>query len=174
MKLHSAFHSARINQRWLDSGNFFFTRLSLFAYQFCCCFFAVISRHCCWGLLQCSSWNQFAMRSTWLQVAISRADGYSLHKYYPFMYRFSCAIRCNCFYVFYLSSCFIPYIISGIRRCSYVVSVISSHLLFNCDWSDLNSSMATYISIQDYIYLQHGFAWLIAAVINSFQAVSQI
>ena len=61
---------------------------------------------------------------------------------------------------------FIPNIISGIRRCSYVVSSISSHLLFNCDWSDLNSSMATYISIQDYIYLQHGFAWLIAVVMN--------
>ena len=29
---------------------------------------------------------------------------------------------------------FIPYIISGIRQCSYVVSFISSHLLFNCDW----------------------------------------
>ena len=114
------------------------------------------------------------MRSTWLQVAVPRADGYSLHKYYPSMYRFSCAIRCNCFCAFNLSSCFIPYIISGIRRCSYVVSFISSHLLFNCDWSDLNSSMATYISIQDYIYLQHGFAWLIAVVMNSFQAVRQI
>jgi hypothetical protein len=74
------------------------------------------------------------MRSTWLQVAVPRADGYSLRNNYPSMYRFSCAIGCNCFCAFNLSSCFIPYIISGIRQCSYVVSFISSHLLFNCDW----------------------------------------
>ena len=134
----------------------------------------MISRQCCWGVLQCLSWNQFAMRSTWLQVAVPRADGYSLRNNYPSMYRFSCAIGCNCFCAFNLSSCFIPYIISGIRRCSYVVSFISSHLLFNCDWSDSNSSIATHISIQDYSYLQHGFAWLIAVVMNSFQAASQI
>ena len=117
----------RINQRWLDSGNFFFTRLSLFAYQFCCCFFAVISRHCCWGLLQCLSWNQFAMRSTWWQVAVPRADGNSLHNYYP-----PC-IDCLVLYVvivFVGLIClfFIPYIRSGIRRCSFVVSFISLHL----------------------------------------------
>ena len=77
---------------------------------------------------------------------------------YPSMYRFSCAIGCNCFCAFNLSSCFIPYIISGIRQCSYVVSFISSHLLFNCDWSDLNSSMATYIAFNSGLYLLA--AWL--------------
>ena len=43
-----------------------------------------------------------AMRSTWLQVAIPRADGNSLHSYAP-MYRLSCAIHCNCFCGFNLS-----------------------------------------------------------------------
>jgi hypothetical protein len=42
------------------------------------------------------------MRSTWLQVAVPRADGNSLHSYAP-MYRLSCAIHCNCFCGFNLS-----------------------------------------------------------------------
>jgi hypothetical protein len=37
-----------------------------------------------------------AMRRTWLQVAVHRADGNLRHSYAP-MYRLSCAIRRNCF-----------------------------------------------------------------------------
>ena len=67
------------------------------------------------------------MRSTWLQVAVPRADGNLLRSYAP-MHRLSCAIHCNCFCGFNLSLFFIPYIRSGIRRCSFVVSFISLHL----------------------------------------------
>jgi hypothetical protein len=93
-----------------------------------------------------------AMRSTWLQVAVPRADGDSLHNYY------SPCIDCLVLYIvivfcwFNLSLVYIPYFRSGIRRCSYVVSSISLHLhssmIYIRQWSsryDLHSSMTIYM-----------------------------
>ena len=63
-------------------------------------------------------------------------------------------MHCYCFCGFNLSFCFIPYMRSGTRWCSYACRIlyfIAFTLYIHCGWwgrYDLNSSMATYISIQ--------------------------
>jgi hypothetical protein len=102
------------------------------------------------------------MRSTWLQVAVPRADGNLLHNYAQ-MYRLSCAIHCNCFCGFNLSLVFIPYIRSGIRRCSFVVSFISfCQISLSCSMALLDLLLAVVVNV------------VVVIVMNSFQAVSQI
>jgi hypothetical protein len=81
----------------------------------------------------------------WLSLA--RADGNSLHNYYP-----PC-IDCLVLYIvivfcgFNLSLIFIPYFRSEIRRCSYVASFISLHL-----HSSILTDQAGMIYIRRWLY----------------------
>ena len=96
-----------------------------------------------------------AMRSKWLQEAVPRADGNSLHNYYPSLPCIDCLVRyvvivfVDLIYILF----FIPCIRSGIRRCSYVVSFISSHLN-----SSIVADQAGWLKfVNDYIHVN---SWL--------------
>ena len=111
-------HSARINHRWLHSGDvlqqkdyagkttyssssgdhFLYIDSAVVSSL---CFPYIVADACCNASYE--TYLQLnALRSTSLQEVVLRADGNSLHNYAP-MYRLSCAIHCYCFCGFNLT-----------------------------------------------------------------------
>jgi hypothetical protein len=69
--------------------------------------------HCCWCLLQCFSWNLFAIKC-YAKHTITRGCPKGRREFakinYAPMYRLSCAIHCYCFCGFHLSFFLISYV----------------------------------------------------------------